>query len=96
MGTPINWERHSIKWERPVTGNAIPLNGNAGVGLGFLVRPLFPPGNVYDKLGSIKAVMPYGEAGIQSRQEYYQSLLLSVQRSSLSYLRDSGSRAGRT
>ena len=29
MGTPSNWERHSIKGERPVTGNAIPLNGNA-------------------------------------------------------------------
>ena len=29
MGTPSNWERHSIKWERPVTGNAITLNGNA-------------------------------------------------------------------
>ena len=29
MGTPSKWERHSIKWERPVTGNAITLNGNA-------------------------------------------------------------------
>ena len=42
MGTPSNWERHSIKWERPVTGNAIPLNGNAGVGWGA-VGCLTPP-----------------------------------------------------
>ena len=33
-GTPSDWERHSIKWERPVNGNAITLNGNAGMGWG--------------------------------------------------------------
>ena len=41
MGTPSAWERHSIKWEHPVHGNAITsrgnamaLNGNAGLGWG--------------------------------------------------------------
>ena len=35
LGPPvgaIEWERHNIKWERPVNGNAITLNGNARVG----------------------------------------------------------------
>jgi hypothetical protein len=29
LGTPSNWERHSIKCERSVNGNAIPLNWKA-------------------------------------------------------------------
>ncbi len=35
-GKPRHWKRHSIEWECPATGNAIPLNGNAEASHGCL------------------------------------------------------------